>query len=141
MRHQRKRHSWKRGRAILMSVVVPVALAGCEYLTRPALDHPPEGERWVCVDDFSGMGEVITLTREGNSRASTGEVAFGGIVHEAQFSIDGIERRWSWGRDGNGGFDYSLLIESSGDGTYYNFRGAEPGERRKPSQWLRCAQR
>ena len=79
----------------------------------------------------------IVLTREGETDQPVGKgrVLVAGVVWDADFHIEGIDRRWDW----NDGMDM-IAIGPGGDGAYFDFRRLEPGETHvQPRQQLHCA--
>ena len=106
----------------------------------PRLRAPADGERWFCyTDELSALLDVppnIVLTREGRTDQpfGKGQVLVAGVIYDASFEIEGIDRRWDWNE-----FDM-IAINPGGNGGYYNFRGLEPGESAGPSQALWCLQ-
>ena len=125
---------------------------GCEtlLLTEAELGQPPPeipdgGERWVCQSDSynATADESVVLTRSGlqDRAVDFGQVFVAGVTHSALFPVQGVERRWDW----NDGKD-AMVIESDGDGRYYNFRLFVLGDLidRGPRsidalEWMECA--
>lgn len=91
-------------------------------------------ETWRCFDpdDWDKKKVAVKLTREKIPQGQTwgvGEVSAGGIVHSAQFQINGLEKRWNF--DSN----YSFVIMPDGYGVYLDFSMAE---RTKPTALYKC---
>ena len=79
---------------------------------------------------------VVTLTRstEKDDKAGSAEVSITGITHRATFSVEGLERRWDFGENG----EYAFFINPQGGGAYFDFSDAEVGEKVEPSLTLGC---
>ena len=137
---------------VVLNIGVLFLLSGCEATIPPEtippelhLPKPEDGERWLCKDGFDaiyGLGPEydpsIILTRETPSHEpyGYGRVSVAGVVHDALFSVSGVNRRWDWN-------DYidAIVIEPGGDGGYYDFRLMEDGEDTvKVRQTLECVQ-
>ena len=58
-----------------------------------------------------------------------GWVAFSAASFPAASSLDGLSMRWDWGADDDATWDYSFVIEPSGTGKHFDFRGATRGEK------------
>ena len=69
-------------------------------------------ETWRCFDatDFNRTNGLLTLSRLENG----GEVSIAGTTHPAAFEVEGLNRRWDFGLDDDGTFDYMFLIEPGG---------------------------
>ena len=109
----------------------------------PQLPAPAIGERWFCyTDSLSTLLEQspeIVLTREGETDQPFGQgrVLVAGVIFDASFQIEGIDRRWDW----NEGMDM-ISVRPGGDGAYFDFRLLEPGETHVgPRQQLWCIER
>lgn len=108
------------------------------------LPAPATGERWFCytdpasamLSDILESSPEIVLTREGQTAQPVGKgrVLVAGVVWNADFHIEGIDRRWDW----NDGMDM-IAIGPGGDGAYFDFRRLGPGETHvQPRQQLHC---
>ena len=108
-------------------------------------------EKWQCLnvmdwlayqfedadwDDLPDDKIVVTLTRrtEKDDKSGSGEVSITGITHRATFSVEGLERRWDFGENG----EYAFFINPQGGGAYFDFSNAEIGETVEPSLTLGC---
>ena len=102
-------------------------------------------ETWECFDRFArdGAGPLVMLDgllRMDNAipNIGPGTVRLVGLIeHEAQFRIDGLNRRWNFG-DEDTAYDFAIVIEPNGDGSYYDFSGVAVGESTSPSQLYSC---
>ncbi len=94
-------------------------------------------EPWRCFDttDFNRTSVLLTLTRLENG----GEVSVAGTTHTAAFEVQGLNRRWDFGPDDDGRYDYMFLIEPDGTGLYYDFSRSTDGTA-SPSQRFNCEQ-
>ncbi|MCY4431337.1 MAG: hypothetical protein OXC11_13225 [Rhodospirillales bacterium] len=107
----------------------------------PRLAAPAIGERWFCYTEPFFLREQspdIVLTRESETDQPFGEgrVLVAGVIYDASFQIEGIDRRWDW----NDGMDM-ISVRPGGDGSYYDFRLLEAGETRiGPRQELWCSE-
>ena len=92
-------------------------------------------ETWRCFDttDFNRTSVLLSLTRLENG----GEVSAAGTTHTAAFEVQGLNRRWDFGLDDNGSYDYMFRIEPDGTGLYYDFSRSTDGTAR-PSQTYQC---
>ena len=113
----------------------------------PAVGQPQEAqsstiiERWACLnalgrlallfedggyDDIPEEKVVVRLTRRSSKddKSGFGEVSITGITHRARFSVEGLDRRWDFGENG----EYAFVINAQGGGAYYDFSDADAGE-------------
>ena len=92
-------------------------------------------ETWRCFDrtDLNRTNVLLTLTRLENG----GEVSVAGTTYSTQFEVRGLDRRWDFGLDDNGSYDYMFRIEPDGTGLYYDFSLSTDGTA-KPSQTYEC---
>ena len=119
----------------------PLEAANDDPDPAPGLPAPAGGERWFCyTDEFSavfGPEPELVLTRDAPTDRAFGEgrILIASVVHDAQFSIEGIDRRWDW----SDGFD-SISIDPGGNAAYYDFRRLKAGETslERPTSLLWC---
>lgn len=97
--------------------------------------------KWKC---YSG-DSVVTLI--GRHEPGGGTVTFGTISRVADFGLKGLRLEWGWGANDletlMGGVTeaivrYKFIIRPDGEGLYYDFSGAEEGEKRLPQDTFRC---
>ena len=123
----------------------------------PAVGQPQEAqsstiiERWACLnardrlallfedggyDDIPEEKVVVSLTRRSSKddKSGFGEVSITGITHRARFSVEGLDRRWDFGENG----EYAFVINAQGGGAYYDFSDADAGEVVQPSLGFGC---
>ena len=123
----------------------------------PAVGQPQEAqsstiiERWACLnardrlallfedggyDDIPEEKVVVSLTRRSSKddKSGFGEVSITGITHRARFSVEGLDRRWDFGENG----EYAFVINAQGGGAYYDFSDADAGEVVQPSLEFGC---
>ena len=103
-------------------------------------------ERWACGDFVDGCGfRPCPVVLTANVHSGTGTVEFAGVVEYAQFKIHGLERRWDWCLDDDGGYGCAFVLSSDGDGAYYDFTKVMPDSdgvhRTKPSELFKCTRR
>ena len=63
-----------------------------------------------------------------------GEVLVAGVNYDADFVLEGFDRRWYFGEDR----EYSFVISPEGAGGYYDFTGVKSGEEILPSRTYGC---
>ena len=66
-----------------------------------------------------------------------GEVSVAGTTYSTQFEVRGLDRRWDFGLDDDGSYDYMFRIEPDGTGLYYDFSRSADGTA-SPSQTYLC---
>ena len=134
-----------RRRLIVASLMATGLLAACSASYNMDPDNVEEGtfERWGCGDHVYGCrsgGCPVKLKAYFDTGVGTVEVA--GTVNATLFDVVGLERRWDWGDDGDGGSAYAIVLTADGTAQYYNFSKVMPdadGARRtKPSDFFRC---
>ena len=143
-------------RSALMLVLWP--LAGCENL---ALENDPVDipradpvdipradplERWACGDYVDGCGFggcPVVLTADLHN--GSGTVEFAGTVEQTRFEIRGLGRRWDWCLQDDGNFGCAFVLDTDGDGSYYDFTQVMPDTdgtaRTKPAELFKCTRR
>ena len=102
-------------------------------------------ERWECFDRLARDRATPLVVLDGLLRMDSaisnvgpGTVRLLGVVeHDAQFRIDGLDRRWNFG-DGDTAYDFAIVIEPNGDGSYYDFSRVPTGESTGPKQLYYC---
>ena len=83
------------------------------------------GEVWSCKDPFDGYYSAALVTAAVNETRLGGEVIAAGETQQTAFHVAGINRRWDWGLQPEGGYQYALIITPDGTGKYFDF-GIEP---------------
>ena len=129
-----------------------VALCALSAFEQPKEEQRPEDiEKWRCVNEWAFLAlrlneggyedipedeVIVTLTRRTSKddKSGSGEVSVTGITHRARFSVEGLERRWDFGENG----EYAFVINPQGGGAYYDFSDSEIGEIVEPSQTYGC---
>ena len=102
-------------------------------------------ERWACYERFARDGAAPLVMLDGLLRMDSatpnvgpGTVRLIGLIEqEAQFSIDGLNRRWNFGQD-DSGYDFAIVIAPNGDGSYYDFSHIPDGQSTSASQLYSC---
>ena len=79
---------------------------------------------------------LVSLKRQRFGNFETGEIVVSGSTKPTAFQIQGINRRWDFGKNGK----YAFIIYPNKTGLYYDFRGSE-GKTVKPRQFFFCEQR
>ena len=103
-------------------------------------EAPEIVELWEC---FSYLDENTTLFTLAQRRWSSGKVD-GGVqlagmllLHNSQFKVEGLNRRWDWGMD-DSGYRYSIVVSPDGTANYYDFRNADSGVIVGSQQSFKC---
>ena len=95
-------------------------------------------EKWRCFapSDFNKNTVLVELTRVtvADGTQGSGQVSVAGVTHPALFRINGINRRWDFGKEMN----YAFIVKPDGRGSYYDFSWIEDGETTGPSQLFNC---
>ena len=95
-------------------------------------------ETWRCYEsaDYSIRKILVKLTKRKYNENGfiVGTVQVAGVDYRSTFAVNGFDRRWTFGDDG----DYSFIIKPNGDGLYYDFSSVEAGETTKANQIFIC---
>ena len=102
-------------------------------------------ETWECYDIVARDRATPLVVLDGVLRVDSaipnvgpGTVRLVGLVeHDARFGIAGLNRRWDFSVD-EGAYDFAIVIEPNGDGSYYDFSGVATGESTSPEQLYTC---
>ena len=84
-------------------------------------------EWWRCDDSTrffvdDGCGEDgCPVTLAANPTMLLGKVIFAGSESYARYGVEGLQRRWDWCSQDDGGFDCAFVLRAGGDGVYYDF--------------------
>lgn len=96
----------------------------------------PEG--WECKD-LMGSWDKVLVTAVVNDDRQSGQIFVAGVTHDAAYSVEGFDRRWSFGLTSVGSsYKYAFVIRPDGKGLYYDFQG---GDTAKPSEFMDCRKR
>lgn len=103
-------------------------------------------ETWECYERVSRDRATPLVLLDGLLRMDSevpnvgpGTVRLVGLVeHDARFGIAGLNRRWDFSLDEDGTYDFAIVIEPNGDGSYYDFSRVAAGESTSPSQLYSC---
>ena len=100
-----------------------------------AAEHLESLETWRCFDltDINRTNALLTLSRLENG----GEVSVAGTTYSTSFEVGGLNRRWDFGPDDDGNYDYMFRISPDGTGLYYDFSRSTGGTA-KASQTYTC---
>ena len=88
-------------------------------------DDEEFSEQWECklsgVEDW----DDITIRTDVGPEHKTGSLTAAGVRNESQFSVQGLERIWSFSSNSEGGYDYTFVITASKQGKFYDFAKAK----------------
>ena len=120
-----------------------VALMGASILVQTQESSGTTTEKWRCFGefDFDKKTALVRLTRvtKDDERSGFGEVFVAGITHKALFQVEGLNRRWDFGKElRTGSYSYTFVIFPGGGGAYYDFSGVELGGKTKARQFFDC---
>ena len=128
------------------SMVALWLMAGCASV---GVDDAMEAggvEGWGCGDYFDGCGFrgcPVTLTAD--FREGSGTVTFAGTVNTTTFAVVGLVRRWDWCAQADGTWGCAFVIDTDGDGKYYDFTRVMPDPdgraRTTPAELFKCTRR
>ena len=90
-------------------------------------------------DVEKNLEEIFKLTEEVIRKNEWGEIEVSGSTQKTKFRVDGINRRWNFGLNSEGGYNYAFIIKPDKSAAYYNFTGSK-GKGVKPSQIFKCEQ-
>ena len=105
----------------------------------------PEGsildETWKCFSIHDGRKRNVLIELERFKPWSEifgmepddplmifGTVTAAGTAKNTRFSVEGLNRRWSWDLGDDDTYDYAFVIKPDGTGIYYDFTLLEDGE-------------
>ncbi len=130
----------------ILRLVVCVALMGSCIFVQTKESSSTTTEKWQCFDlwDSYEKTALVKLTRtiEKDERSGFGEVLVAGVTHKALFRVEGLNRRWDFGKETRtGAYSYAFVIEPDGTGVYLDFSHVEPGVQIKGSQFFNCVSR
>ena len=145
----------------ILSFLSEVSSIGVKATQAQEKPKPQIIERWECYDEsqyrqweisqklsrspYSTLPTYSTLPREEkgpvlarlkrlkSGNFEYGEIEVSGSTQITLFAIQGINRRWDFGKD----YKFAFVISPNKSGSYYDFRGSE-GKRIKPSQFFIC---
>lgn len=95
-------------------------------------------ESWVCTETFYTKEVLVMAITFSNKQ--TGSIAVAGTVQSANYSVQGFNRRWDFGKEkANGVLPYAFIITPDGTAKYYDFSMSADGKS-SPSQIMHCKQ-
>lgn len=100
----------------------------------PHMAHSETVEKWECKDIYSPDWDIIVEAAVHAGR-TTGSISVAGVIHKSKFEIKGFDRRWDFVLQSDGTYDYALVIDPSGFGSYYEL---ERNAMMIPSKGLKC---
>ena len=83
-------------------------------------------------------GYEIIVVATINEDGETGTIKVAGVIHQTAYRVEGFDRRWSFGSQDDGNFDYVFILQPDGTGIYYDFSSVEVGESVEGSQIFVC---
>lgn len=96
-------------------------------------------ESWVCTKT-SYTNEVLVMAVAFSNKL-TGSITVAGTVQSADYSVQGFNRRWDFGKvKENGALPYAFVITPDGTAIYYDFSMSVNGSS-SPSQIMHCKQK
>ncbi len=98
-------------------------------------------ESWICQENSYGNWKNILVKADVNEGRTSGTIRVAGVKHNSRFSIEGFNRRFDFGLNGNFEYDYAFIIKPNGDSLYYDFSRVPSNEITKPSMVLFCKQK
>lgn len=124
--------------------------ASCDTLEEvitgePSFEEIPGVQQWQCISSedwtrhlrgelFTGKKVIVRLSRPAGEEVGFGEITVADTTHPAFFAVEGVNLRWVFGKDSQ----YSFIVRPDGSAGYYDFSGAEEGEKRLASQSYGC---
>jgi hypothetical protein len=112
------------GAAVVLSLLL-AQVAGAETFKCQA------GILW---DDGAKVVVVASINEDGK----TGAIKVAGVTHQAQYRVQGFDRRWDFGLQDDGSFDYAFVLRPDGAAVYFDFSGVDLGESARGSQVFNC---
>ena len=95
-------------------------------------------ESWACTD--TPYTKEILVMAVTFSNKESGSIAVAAMVQSAEYSVQGFNRRWDFGKvKTNGALPYTFIIEPDGTAKYYDFSTSVDGKS-SPSQIMHCKQ-
>ena len=84
--------------------------------------------------DSSKIVVIATINEDGE----TGTIKVAGVTHQAKYHVKGFDRRWDFGLQDDGTFDYAFVLKPGGLAHYYDFSSAEASETLSHRQVFFC---
>ncbi len=80
-------------------------------------------ERWICQDSSFGNWSNILVIATSDLKAEIGTIKVAGTEYTTSYGVNGFDRRWNFGLNEKGLFDYAFVITPAGTGKYFSFLG------------------
>ena len=80
----------------------------------------------------------IVVTATINEDGITGTIKVAGVTHDADYRVQGFDRRWNFGLQDDNTYNYAFVLKPDGIAAYYDFSRAEAGETVMGSQVFFC---
>ena len=122
-------------RKLLLLLLLSLGLIGCSSTAPLQVEIGSESydwKKWDCFDIFDDY-YLLSVGYIPDISDSRGVL----FLKDAKEPIDtvhaliGVQHRWDWD-------DYSIIIQASGTGMFYDFSGAKSGETRTASEVYEC---
>lgn len=121
---------------------LPTILAALALVTGSETATADE-ERWECCHHrvlayCNPEHNEIVLKLQANRAKMIGRVKIGDVVDTSSvFVIQGLARRWVWGRSVDD-TEYQIIMKLNDEAGYYDFTDAKDGEKRTPKETFTC---
>ena len=117
-------------RKVPFSLVLIFLVAGVQAETIETFNCQP-GTPWI-------EGYDIVLIATIFDEKETGMIEVAGVRNQAQYEVNGVNRRWNWDYEDDSGFNYAFVLKPDGTGHFIDFSHAEVGETVDSSQSFAC---
>lgn len=130
---------WKY-RIVLAVFLAAAGCAGPAKQAKPTKQAKPKSRKeiWHCYD---GSTWAFNLIRNRETGAARVYVAMADTMHEAAYSVEGINRRWDFGRVGGVAYRYAIILKTDGMARYFDFVHADSTGMAKPRDSFKCRRR
>ena len=95
--------------------------------------YAAEEEGWDCSNPGSSK-TTLKLIRAGDDS----RIIFDVREIPARYKDQGLDRRWDFGLDDDGSYDYAVVLQPSNVAGYIDFSGVDPGDRKDARQTFNC---
>ena len=120
---------------LLQLLLLSLGLIGCSSTAPEKVDVGSESydwKKWNCYDRFDGyyllsVGYIPELSDSRGILFLKDSESGIDTIH----SLQGVQHHWEWD-------DFKIVIQSDGDGYFYDFTGAKSGEVRTPIESYKC---
>jgi hypothetical protein len=114
-------------KTLILQCTLFLSILFCLLLLTYGQAQAAEFEFFECKPLNDSWNNIIaTLGIHDNE--TNGTVSLAGHYHLAKYSVDGFERRWSYGEmKENGMYPYSILMKLDGETGFFDFRKSKSG--------------